>query len=49
MSVVTRTEKEETGTRITYDRTGAIVSQETTPRAVGTTIILKVHPPGVLT
>jgi DNA mismatch repair protein PMS2 len=38
ISVVTRTADEETGSKLTYDHTGKIVTRAAAPRAVGTTI-----------
>lgn len=38
VSVTTRTAEDDSGTKIEYDRDGAIVSTETVPRSVGTTV-----------
>ncbi|KAH7624931.1 hypothetical protein Ndes2526B_g00302 [Nannochloris sp. 'desiccata'] len=38
VSVVTRTAEEETGSKLTYDHTGKILTKAAAPRAVGTTI-----------
>jgi len=38
VSVVTRTADEETGSKLTYDHTGKILTKAAAPRAVGTTI-----------
>ena len=41
LTVVTRTEREDAGTRLEYDRQGAIVSATTAARAVGTTVTVR--------
>ncbi|EFJ13647.1 hypothetical protein SELMODRAFT_121896 [Selaginella moellendorffii] len=38
VSILTRTKEDETGTRISYNRAGLIVSKETAARQVGTTV-----------
>jgi hypothetical protein len=37
-TVTTRTAAQSTGVRLTYNRAGVLISQETAPRAVGTTV-----------
>ena len=41
LTVVTRTENEDAGTRLEYDKTGVIVSASTAARAVGTTVTVR--------
>ena len=41
LTVVTRTENEDAGTRLEYDKTGVITSASTAARAVGTTVTVR--------